>query len=145
MRTKPSQHDYEAVAAFRIALRRFLHETHQISRANGLTPQRYDLLLIIKGSESGRLSITELAAQLSLAPHSVTELVDRAGETGLVRRVHDEDDRRVARVVVTAEGRKRLDRVLIALRPERQALFDLLGGAYTEVIEDVGANHGDET
>ena len=132
MRTKPSLHEYETVAALRVALRRFLRETHRITQAHGLTPQRYDLLLMIKGSESGRLSITELAERLSLAPHSVTELVDRAEEIGLVQRADDRADRRVARVKLAPEGTKRLDRALIALRPERHALFELLGDVYEQ-------------
>ena len=132
MRTKPSQDEYENVAALRIALRRFLHETHRITRAHGLTPQRYDLLVVIRGSESGSLNITELAERLSLAPHSVTELVDRAEEIGLVQRADDRADRRVARVKLAPEGTKRLDRALIALRPERHALFELLGDVYEQ-------------
>ena len=131
MPTNPSQHDYESVAALRIALRRFLHETERVTQAHNLTPQRYDLLAVIRGSESASLSITDLAQRLSLAPHSVTELVDRAENAGLVCRSHDGHDRRIARVKLTPKGKKRLDRVLIALNPERQALFDLLAQVYT--------------
>jgi DNA-binding MarR family transcriptional regulator len=132
MPTKPSQREYENVAALRRALRRFLHETERVTRANGLTAQRYDLLAIIGGSPSARLSIKELAAQLALAPHSVTELVNRAEEAGLVRRVDDHHDRRVARVELTPEGRLRLDAAMIALRPERRELLALLGRVYEE-------------
>ena len=118
------------MADLRVALRRFLHETARITRAGGLTPQRYDLLAVIRGSSSSGLNITELANKLSLAPHSVSELVDRASELGLVRRVDDSDDRRVARVQLTPEGTRRLDAALVALRPEREALYALLGDVY---------------
>ena len=120
------------MAALRRALRRFLYETHRVTQAHGLTAQRYDLLAMIRGSQSAALSIKELAEQLSLAPHSATELVNRAEEAGLVRRVADHHDRRVARVELTAEGRKRLDSALIALRPERRALLDLLRDVYEQ-------------
>jgi DNA-binding MarR family transcriptional regulator len=130
MRTKPSQQEYEAVADLRIALRRFLHETARITHAHGLTPQRYDLLAVIRGSSANTLSISELADTLSLAPHSVTELVNRAAEMGLVRRVEDDDDRRVARVQLTPKGARRLDAAMVALRPEREALYTLLGDVY---------------
>jgi DNA-binding MarR family transcriptional regulator len=130
MPTQSSRDEYENVAAFRIALRRFLFETERVTQTHRLTPQRYDLLVVIRGSESASLSIRELAERLSLAPHSVTELVDRAEKVGLVRRAADKRDGRVARVQLTREGRRRLDRVLIALRPERRVLFQLLAEAY---------------
>jgi DNA-binding MarR family transcriptional regulator len=132
MPTKPTQREYEAVAALRTGLRRFLHETNRITEAHGLTPQRYDLLALIQGSKGGSPSIKELAKLLSLAPHSVTELVDRAEGAGLVRRVDDSHDRRVARIALTSEGRNRFDAALVALRPERRLLFDLLAQVYAQ-------------
>jgi len=132
MPTKPTQGEYEAVAALRTALRRFLHETHRVTRAHDLTPQRYDLLALIQGSKGGSPSIKQLAELLSLAPHSVTELVDRAEDAGLVRRVEDNRDRRVARIALTSEGRDRFDAALVALRPERRLLFDLLAQVYAQ-------------
>jgi DNA-binding MarR family transcriptional regulator len=62
----------------------------------------------------------------------VTELVDRAEEAGLVRRIGDRQDGRVARVELTRDGRKRLDRVMIALRPERRVLVQLLAEVYAQ-------------
>ena len=132
MPTHSSQVEYENVAAFRIALRRFLFETDRVTRKHALTPQRYDLLVVIRGSENASLSISELARRLSLAAHSVTELVDRAEEAGLVQRAPDSDDGRIARVKLTREGRKRLNRVLVALRPQRRALLELLTDAYKQ-------------
>ena len=40
-------------AAFRVALREFARETEQAARKSGLTPQRYLLLLLVKGAEDG--------------------------------------------------------------------------------------------
>ncbi len=132
MATKPSQAEYESVAALRAALRRFLHEAHRISHAHGLTPQRYDLLAVIQGTSPGALSISEIANLLALAPQSVTELVDRAEHARLVRRVNDKSDRRVTRVALTADGKRRLDGALTALRPERRLLLDLLRNVYAQ-------------
>jgi DNA-binding MarR family transcriptional regulator len=74
MPTTSSQGEYENVAALRIALRRFLYETDHVTRAHQLTPQRYDLLVVIRATESASLSITELADRLSRSP-----LGDRVG------------------------------------------------------------------
>ena len=41
--------DYETLAAFRYALRRFLRFTEDGARAAGLTPHQHQLLLAIKG------------------------------------------------------------------------------------------------
>jgi DNA-binding MarR family transcriptional regulator len=119
------------VAAFRAALRTFLHETEGIARASGLTPQRHLLLLMIKGAPDGseRLTIGELTEQLKLAQSSVTELVTRAERAGLVEREQSELDARVAHVRLTEEGERRLAGVFRHLRQERarlRAAFDEL-------------------
>src|SRR5213079_1141018 len=98
------------VAEFRSALRRFLRTTERNSRAAGLTPQRYLLLLMVKGAEdgSGRSTVTELAERLQLAQSTVTELVRRAEEAGLVEREASAVDARVAHLRLTPEGERRL-------------------------------------
>src|ERR1051325_1602407 len=75
-------------AEFRAALRRFLRRSERIARSSGLTPQRYLLLLMIKGAPDGseQSTVTELAERLQLAQSTVTELVRRAEEVGLVER-----------------------------------------------------------
>src|SRR3954465_3947094 len=94
------------VAEFRAALRRFLRTTERNARESGLTPQRYLLLLMIKGARDGteRSTVTELAERLQLAQSTVTELVRRAEETGLIRREPSASDGRVAYLQLTPEG-----------------------------------------
>lgn len=114
------------MAEFRTALRRFLSETDDVARAHGLTPTRYDLLVMIKAAGGGGVTISALAQRLSLAPNSVTELVDRAARAGLVQRGPDERDARATRVLVTQEGDARITAAVRALDPERRRLLDLL-------------------
>ena len=45
--------DYVAVAEFRAGLRQYLRRSERIARQAGLTPQRYLLLLMIKGAVDG--------------------------------------------------------------------------------------------
>src|SRR2546429_8185531 len=112
------------VAEFRSALRRFLRTTERNSRAAGLTPQRYLLLLMVKGAEdgSGRSTVTELAERLQLAQSTVTELVRRAEEVGLVARETSALDGRVAHLRLTEEGERRLARSFSSIAGERDAL-----------------------
>jgi DNA-binding MarR family transcriptional regulator len=116
------------VAEFRSALRSFLRSSEQSARANGLTPQRYLLLLMIKGAPDGSecSTVTDLVERLELAQSTVTELVKRAEDSGLIYRQESERDGRVARLKLTDEGEQRLARVLRANENERRRLFDLL-------------------
>src|SRR6201987_5141837 len=95
---QPTIQDVIAVAEFRSALRHFLRRSERIARASGLTPQRYLLLLMIKGAPDGgeQSTVTELAERLQLAQSTVTELVSRAEEAGLVSREQSHTDARVA-------------------------------------------------
>jgi DNA-binding MarR family transcriptional regulator len=101
------------VAAFRGALREFLRKSEKIARANGLTPQRHLLLLMIKGAPDGSESatISDLMARLQFAQSTVTELVKRAEAVGLVERQQSEVDGRFVHLRLTAEGERRLARV----------------------------------
>jgi DNA-binding MarR family transcriptional regulator len=112
------------VAEFRAALRGFLRTSERNARAAGLTPQRYLLLLMIKGApdQSEQSTVTELAERLQLAQSTVTELVSRAEEIGLVERERSSDDGRIAILRLTAEGERRLAQVFTSNERERQAL-----------------------
>lgn len=121
------------VADFRESLRRFLRQSERIARQSGLTPQRYLLLLMIKGARDGReqSTVTELAERLQLAQSTVTELVSRAEEAGLVAREQSQSDARVAHLRLTAKGEERLERSFVALDQERGQLRD----AFTHLDE----------
>ncbi len=120
--------DFIAVADFRTALRRFLRKSERVAHRSGLTPQRYLLLLMIKGSPDGkeRSTVTELADRLQLAQSTVTELVSRAEESGLVAREASSDDGRVAHLRLTAEGERRLLLSFQGLATERRHLRDVV-------------------
>src|SRR6266702_844757 len=94
-------------AAFRSELRRFLRRSEALAAEVGLTPQRYDLLLQLKAAPGGQ--------------STVTELVKRAEEAGLVRRRRSESDRRVFLLELTEDGDRRVTRVFNALRRDRGA------------------------
>ena len=116
-------------AEFRAALRRFDRQSDRIARASGLTPRRYLILLLIKGAadRSERSTVTELAEGMSLAQSTVTELVGRAEEAGLVRRESSPDDGRVAKLRLTEEGERRLTEAFRSLAAERRSLREAIG------------------
>jgi len=118
--------DVVAVAEFRTALRRYARRSERVARQYGLTPQRYLLLLMIKGAADGKeqSTVTELADRLQLAQSTVTELVRRAEETGLVAREQSQDDARVAHLRLTPEGDRRLMQSFTEIATERAQLRD---------------------
>jgi len=120
--------DYLRVAEFRSALRRFLRRAETVARKADLTPQRYLLLLMVKGAPDGSetSTVTDLSERLHLAQSTVTELVGRAEEAGLVRRRASEHDARVAHVCLTEEGERRLERAFSTLGAERESLRDAI-------------------
>jgi DNA-binding MarR family transcriptional regulator len=117
---------YMAVAEFRAALRSFLRQSERVARQSGLTPQRYLLLLMIKGAPdgSGQSTVTELARRMQLAQSTITELVSRAEESGLVQREQSGRDGRVAYLRLTTEGERRLELSFTGLGVERAQLSE---------------------
>jgi DNA-binding MarR family transcriptional regulator len=127
-RQAPTAEEVARVAEFRVALRRFLHGTERVAREVGITPRWYLLLLLIKGAPdlTERSTVTELAARLRLAQSSVTELVARAEQAGLVRRERSSEDGRVVYLRLTGEGEERLAQAFESLAAERRALREAI-------------------
>jgi DNA-binding MarR family transcriptional regulator len=126
----PDEAGYRDAAALREALRRFHRSSEQVAVANGLTPQRQLLLLLIRGAPggSGRATDTDLAERMQLAQNTVTDLVRRAEEAGLVAREPSPVDGRVTYLALTDEGERRLAGTVGALQDERARLIELVRG-----------------
>jgi DNA-binding MarR family transcriptional regulator len=125
--------EYEAVAQFRSTLRRFQHVSDEVARRHGLTARRYELLVMIAAAPSDRpASTSDVARRMYLELHTATELVARAEQAGLVRRTTDGEDRRISRLTLTDDGRRRLDAIIDALRPERERVTELLADMYRQ-------------
>jgi|SRR5579862_688292 len=120
--------EVRAAAELRASVRRFLRGSEQITRAHGLTLERYELLLAIKaqllGAGGRGPTMAELADILELAESSTTQLARRAENNGLVERQVAPHDARVRYLQLTAEGERRLAAAIKALRRERTQLAD---------------------
>jgi DNA-binding MarR family transcriptional regulator len=119
--------DFEALAAFRYAIRRFLRFSEQAARGAGVTPQQYQLLLAIKGFP-GRESATvsELAERLQMRQHSMVGLIDRTEAQGLVRREPGKQDRRQVYVLLTSRGEGLLRKLAMIHHRELLTIGDAL-------------------
>ena len=105
-----------------------MRQTELVARESGLTPQWHLLLLQIKGAPdlSERATVTELADRLQLAQSSVTELVARVEQAGLVRREPSSEDGRVVYLRLTKAGEAGFAQVFRSLAAERQAFRDAI-------------------
>lgn len=95
-------------------------------RAHELTARRYDLLVMVIAAGEAGATISSLAERLALAANSVTELVDRAHDAGLVVRAAHPSDGRATLVFATATGRERVAGAVAELQPQRRQLLNLL-------------------
>jgi DNA-binding MarR family transcriptional regulator len=112
----------------------------EAARDYGLTPQQGQLLCVLMAQPYG---MTELGMMLRLAKSSLTELVTRTTQRGLVRREPDLADRRAVRVTLTEQGGelaeafytaacRRLDGLAAGLdSAERDTFAELLGRVVT--------------
>ena len=135
--------EYEAVAAFRYAIRRFLRFSEQAARHAGVTPQQHQLLLTIKGfREPGMASVSDLAERLQMLQHSMVGLIDRTEAQGLVRRIAGQEDRRQVFVTLTAAGEAVLATLAAQHRRElltmREALLSVTSVTDVRVPESDG-------
>jgi DNA-binding MarR family transcriptional regulator len=89
----------------------------QLRRQDGtiLTPSQSAMLATI--GKLGPMTLSDLAAQEQVTPPTVSNIIAKLEAQGLVRRLRDDDDRRVCRVELSASGRRQLE----AIRSRRTA------------------------
>lgn len=106
---------YPGVAGFRAltALTRgyasMARGVESLLRPLGLNLSRFEVLMMLSFTRSAGLPMTRIRDLLMVHGSSVTYLVDRLGEAGLVTRAADPADGRVSLVAITAAGRKVAD------------------------------------
>ncbi|HEV2532780.1 helix-turn-helix domain-containing protein [Phenylobacterium sp.] len=130
-RARLSAADYQAVGAFRLALRRFAAFGDASAQAAGLTPQQHQALLAIRAHPGPQpMTIGELAQCLLIRNHSAVELVARLVAAQLVTRAPSGADRRRILLRLTPDGENRLEAVtrqnLRELRSTAPIFRDLL-------------------
>lgn len=108
-----SDADYQRLAEFRHALRKFLHFSEQAAAAEDLTPQQYQAMLAIRGS-LGPPNVALLSERLCLKHNTVVELLQRLERSGLIHKTPSPDDGRAVVVKLTGEGLNRLGRLALS-------------------------------
>ncbi len=105
----------------------------------GITATQYNVLRILRGSESAGLCRNDLRDRMLTRMPDVTRLLDRMEEAGLVERARGDEDRRMVGTRITKEALRllaKLDKVVADDQRRRfhgvnakqiQSLIDVLG------------------
>ncbi|EHK67634.1 MarR family winged helix-turn-helix transcriptional regulator [Achromobacter arsenitoxydans] len=123
--------DYELLADFRYALRKFAAFSEGAAAELDLMPQQHQALLAIKGARKGvpgrrGLYVGEIADRLLIRPHTAAELVGRLARLDLVSREADPEDGRRVEVVLTPKAERLLEDLSASHLEELHAMRPLL-------------------
>ena len=112
--------DYNALASFRYALRKFLRFSKRALAVEAdLTTEQYEALLALKAFARGRgLTIGDLSERLQVKHHTAVGLVDKLEALRFVRRQQGVEDRRQVFVQLTPAGSRALAKVAVIHRRE---------------------------
>lgn len=102
----PSGQAMAAVTSIMRAQQIVLARVDAVLRPFDLTFARYEALVLLSFSRSGALPLGKMGDRLMLHPTSITNIIDRLEDQGLVRRVSHPTDRRTTLAEITDEGRK---------------------------------------
>jgi DNA-binding MarR family transcriptional regulator len=73
-------------------------------KPSGLSPTQYNVLRILRGAGTEGLACREVGCRMISRDPDITRLLDRMESRGLIARARAEEDRRVVKTRVTAEG-----------------------------------------
>jgi MarR family 2-MHQ and catechol resistance regulon transcriptional repressor len=94
----------------------------------GLTGRRFILLRLLYTTPQKRMSMSEIASHMNLAPNNVTQLIDGLERDGHVRREADADDKRIIYATLTKQG----ETLFIEVFPENASR---LASAWSDLTE----------
>ena len=121
-RRKPFVDDYLSYLLAR-ASQLVSSQFHRRVEENGLTVPVWRVLATLSGDDG--LPVSKLAEIVLEKQPTLTKIIDRMEQEGLVKRREDDDDRRQTRVYITVRGRKLVLPLLRqAKRHERDVLED---------------------
>jgi DNA-binding MarR family transcriptional regulator len=80
-----------------------------------LTFARYEALVLLNFSRTGALPLGKMGVRLMLHPTSVTNIIDRLENQGLVERSPHPTDRRTVLATITDDGRRVVDKATEAI------------------------------
>jgi DNA-binding MarR family transcriptional regulator len=117
-----------------------------ILRPHGLTFARYEALVLLVFSSRGSLPLGKMGERLQVHPTSVTSIVRRLSEDGLITRIPHPDDGRAVLAEITPKGRALVEAAttdLVATDFALESLTDEQLGRLSELLRPVRRDAGD--
>jgi DNA-binding MarR family transcriptional regulator len=122
MLTTTSNNLYNALHRLIRQMHRFAHQG--MYHKSGLYHQQAHLLQLI--SQNDGANQRDLAEQMDVRPSSMTEMLNKLEQAGLIIRQQDVKDQRVMRICLTETGRKAVDQTTETSDDFTVALFNCL-------------------
>ena len=132
-RFKLSTNSYMRLAAWRLALRQFLHFSEEAAADVGLTMQHYQAMLVLRALDENGVTVGTIAHDLLIKHNSAVGLVDRLVERKLAVREAATGDRRKVHVRLTPRGRQVLSKLAGRHRTELQRMRPVLEKLLAEI------------
>lgn len=114
----------EALISLRQILRATEIGSRALAKASGLNPSQLILLNVV--AAGGDTSAGALAREISLSQATVTTLIDKLVDRGLVARHRDQTDKRRIYIELTEEGKATLDHAPDSLQSRFETRFSKL-------------------
>lgn len=115
-------------------------------RPLGLTFARYEALVLLSFTRSGSLPLGKMGQRLMIHPTSVTNIIDRLAEAGLVERIPHPEDRRATLAHITDAGIElaaRATKAVNAVEFGVGSLSELEQGEIIDLIRNLRRGVGD--
>jgi DNA-binding MarR family transcriptional regulator len=127
--------DYDALASFRYAMRKFLSFSRQaLAEKAQLTPEQYEALLAVKAFPSAAgVTISDLSERMQVKHHTAVGVVDKLETLSLLEREPGVRDRRQVFLKLTPEGSRVLTKVAALHREDLRARSSELIQALTRL------------
>jgi DNA-binding MarR family transcriptional regulator len=107
----------------------------EVLREFDLTFARYEALVLLSFTRHGEMPLSKMGPRLMIHPTSVTNIVDRLEEAGLLSRMPHPTDRRVTLARITPEGRALAKRATQAVNKAHFGVQSLDERASTQLVE----------
>ncbi|MDA8276827.1 MAG: MarR family transcriptional regulator [Actinomycetota bacterium] len=136
----PEHSSYMAAAtSIMRAQQLILKATDDALRPYGLTFARYEALMLLSFTKRGELPLSKLGQRLMIHPTSVTNIVDRLAQDGLIERVPHPTDRRTTLAKITDLGKKLAEEATVAVHEVNFGISHLTDDDNQDVVRVVNS------
>jgi DNA-binding MarR family transcriptional regulator len=112
-------------------------QAEQVIKAAGLTGAQYNVLRILRGAEPHGMLCRGIADRMISHDPDMTRLLDRMEKNALITRHRQEDDRRVIKTRITAEGLKLLKKLDQPIHELHRGQFKHMSGSRQKLLAEL--------